>query len=152
VPLAEPRQPLASTELQRQFRFSVALEFAVALLVIAGCMVVLLLELDTIAFKARFSEALTGLRTPQLQSVERVALTGSLAEASFAVPPTVRGYAGRIDLTVRAAMREGDEPAALIWLCGERATPPGWIASGPPAPGNLPRPMLISQCRKDGAQ
>jgi hypothetical protein len=144
--------PLEPLESQRQFRFNIALELAIVLLVIGVCMAVLLTQLDAMVFKARFAEALLEFRTPQAERVEKLALTGDISQGGFAALASLHHDPRRIDLTVRAAIREGAEPANVIWLCGERATPPGWIASGPPAPANLPPAYLISQCRKDGAQ
>jgi hypothetical protein len=145
-------RPLAPGEPQRQFRFNVALEFAVVLMVITACTAVLLGEIDAAQFKARFAEVLQGWRAPQLEKVERIALTGSVAEGSFAAQPELRGHAGRIDLTVRSAILDAPEAATVIFLCGERAAPPGWTASGPPARSNLAPRQLVSQCRKDGTQ
>jgi hypothetical protein len=71
-----------------------------------------------------------------------------IVDGSIVVLGKMRGYEHPFQLTIRPAVPQGAEPATIIWLCGERGTPPGWIAARPHVPSSLPLAYLYSQCRK----
>jgi hypothetical protein len=92
--------------------------------------------------KARDETALEGGSSSRYASVR-----SGIVEGNIVLVGKLPGYARPFHLAVQPAVQAGEEPAAVIWLCGRRTAGAGWVASGPPVRSGLPDEFLISQCR-----
>jgi hypothetical protein len=120
-----------STELSHLLGF----EALLAGLAVVACCAAAIAQAPALVAKARASGQFFEARPAQADVVERLALEGQVPAAAEPV------------LGLRPAVSTREPAAPVLWLCGDRRTPPGYAAP-PPAAVSAP---LFSVCREGRA-
>lgn len=162
VALMAPRTPA-----RLSWSALLALDMSLAATIVAVSSALCLGQMAVIVDKARFTEVLLHLSTARNAGAERIALTGELVALDTGATTVENGYrfqyrqAGTsvvasgvlresgpmFQLALNPSISEADLGWSVIWLCGLRRAPPGWVALAPPLVERLSTEQLPFVCR-----